>query len=260
MCHGKEPGGDALRPAIFVLWNISRSHGASNAVHVVQFCREAQQERHKSEEGRTCFFIAAHCLTHLSGSPILLLVTSQFIVVAGSRTSRTMTMFGNKKKRAPRSDSSSTEVEISLDSIDKLFSIVVTEAQSLQSIVSVPTVDGEENRDDPVALKRSGSRLADTLRPTSPLPRSRRSALEDRGRVRSCPPSSTRRCQAYSTSPRNRDTSCPPKVKDISSRPPRFSLPATRTTKKPNLVSRAAARTGKLFPRERNTRKIIPAL
>lgn len=162
------------------------------------------------------------------------------------------------KKRAPAAtiDSSPVEVEVSFDMLSQLYSIVVTEASNLQSIVSVPSTaaENEEDKDDDVPDSR---RLADCLRPSSPLPRSRHSALE-RGRSRSLPPmlsSPPQKSQVI------RDISCPPMstTKDLS-RQRRITTRKARN--KPNLVSKTAARaTRRLFGRRKAaTRQIIPAL
>ena len=111
------------------------------------------------------------------------------------------------------------EVEVSLDTLDDLYSIFVTEGSKIQSVVSVPTATtkfgtrssrrrfrggGDITKKNSSLMQQLSSepttkqRLADSLRPLSPNMSDRHSAMEDtpRGRTRdthSCPPTQRRR-------------------------------------------------------------------
>lgn len=185
------------------------------------------------------------------------------------------------------------QVEVSLDLFDKLFSIVVTEATHLQSVVSVPAEDGGPRRrifrknkavnpKDAHMMnvsREAPSRLADSLRPLSPTPKDRHSSAEDsrasRGRGReshSCPPALSRggdRARSGSSSRaianRYRESSCPPP--SSSSRNLGAESQERKSTKRTNpapmkkskdLVSKTASRS-RLFGSMRKAGKVIPA-
>jgi hypothetical protein len=234
-------------------------------------------------------------------------------------------MFQSSKKRTSQSGSSNNnsnnakvEVEVSLDVFSQLYSIVVTEASHLQSIVSVPTQEDNDSVAQHSNKKTHGGsrivasaennppgRLADCLRPSSPAPRVRRhhdsssAAVQERGRSRSLPPTPSsyhRRGGGDSIAQKPRvirDISCPPSFDDHGSastggnqdphnknslKPGAAAIRSHNRTKKPNLVTKTAARaatssssssksnskTKLLFWRPTQkppaTRQIIPAL
>ena len=186
------------------------------------------------------------------------------------------------------------QVEVSLDLLDNLYSIIVTENTRLQSVVSVPNEGGDPRRsnfqknkaakNDPkaaIAMKPSKDapcRLADSLRPLSPTPKDRHSAFEDshsvRGRGReshSCPPALERRRSDFSASRNSvvlaeqyREHSCPPSLRDFDNGQPKqgrkpTTLTSTKFMKKPrDLVSKTASRS-RFFGSLRNVGKVIPA-
>jgi len=197
-------------------------------------------------------------------------------------------MWGKKSKK---DDPSDVEVEVSLDITDNLFSIVVTENSKLQSVVSVPTADStnckqssrrrflqktssSDDLETRMATHAHSHRLADTLRPLSPNMSDRRSAMEDstrgRGRGASCPPAANRHAgrdgpsRETAGAPRLRQQSCPPERlrksggekgdNTSTAKTPRSSRRST-TNKKPNLVTKTAARS-RFFG---VGRKVIPA-
>jgi hypothetical protein len=195
----------------------------------------------------------------------------------------------NVIKKADVEKPQDVQVEVSLDMFDNLYSIVVTEATRLQSVVSVPTEDGGSRRqhlrknktgkNDPEAAlmvklsKAAPTRLADSLRPLSPSPRDRHSASNaPRGREReshSCPPLS--RCQNVSsigrTSAREekyRELSCPPSLsRDLDAEQPKGrknrTVTSSKTMKKSkDLVSKTASRS-RIFGSMRKAGKVIPA-
>ena len=206
-------------------------------------------------------------------------------------------MWGKNSNTSKNASSSDVEVEVSLDLLDNLYSIVVTEGKRLQSVVSVPTESRNrtsrrrflggaivKNSSDDftarmMAADSSSHRLADSLRPLSPNMSDRHSALEDssrdRGRGASCPPSVDRHSRRSFTSrpetPRcQRLQSCPPNnnrrhgknereyvTPEVEARTPRESCRSSCKSKKPNLVSKTASR-NRLFG-STGSRKVIPA-
>ena len=202
-------------------------------------------------------------------------------------------MWGKNVSKSKNASSNDVEVEVSLDLIDDLYSIIVTEGAKLQSVVSVPTesrsrtsrrrflggIVRKNSSDDLTARMASSSsmattshRLADSLRPLSPNMADRHSAFEtssrDRGRGASCPPSIDRR-RSKPELPRVRLQSCPPKhrqekneresviVPESEARIVRETRRTSHNSKKPNLVSKAASR-NRLFG-SNGARKVIPA-
>jgi hypothetical protein len=201
---------------------------------------------------------------------------------SSSRDTRNGALSGRTVKEAD------VEVEVSLDVFDKLYSIVVTENASLQSVVSVPTEETRNRRRKskmtvgtaPSTSMNSqhvaSSRLADSLRPLSPLPQSRHNNPNQRysrGRERdsnSCPPTMNRyssdKSDLHVCSPdqtpqqeRSRERSCPPiqcRRTDISNysvrAPPQNTVPRTGAAfatvpiasnkKSKDFVSKAASR------------------
>lgn len=180
------------------------------------------------------------------------------------------------------------EVEVSLDSQDNMYSIVVSEGSKLQSVVSVPSSSTRGRRrrrfrslakknssEELTASMAAHTRLVDELRPLSPNMSDRHSALEDspRGRrrdVHSCPPAHNRPpcpddgSQSRRGSMSARQQSCPPTQRDNSNisgmeGPVTSKVKTARrsSNKKPNLVSKTAAR-NRLFG-SMKTRKISPS-
>jgi hypothetical protein len=200
-------------------------------------------------------------------------------------------MFQSSKKRTSQSGSNNNnnnnsnnakvEVEVSLDVFSQLYSIVVTEASHLQSIVSVPTQEDNDSVAQRSNKKTHGTRvvvasaennppgrLADCLRPSSPAPRVRHqhhssAAVQERGRSRSLPPTPSsyhRRGGGDSMAQKPRvirDISCPPSFDDHgnastggnhdphnknSLKPGAAAVRSHNKTKKPNLVNKTATR------------------
>lgn len=205
---------------------------------------------------------------------------------------------GSKKKTSPLSKAQKepdVEVEVSLDVTDNLYSIVVTEDTRLQSVMSVPNEDGDPRRsrfqqikaakvDPEVALamklsKAAPCRLADSLRPLSPTPADRHSALEEshstRGRGReshSCPPALDRNRSGFSASRASvdraeqyREHSCPPSLKKFDNGKSKSGhkptkIPSTKSAKKSkDLVSKTASRSRFFGSMLKASHKVIPA-
>jgi hypothetical protein len=116
-----------------------------------------------------------------------------------------------------------TQVEISLDSLGQIYDIIVTDRKKLQSVVSVPrtkrrrtvgdlfhkrtatTTSIHHNTDAAAIITEDKGRLADCLRPASPLrPNQHRSS--------SCPPTLSRGRSGFvrNVAPSRRDCSLPP--------------------------------------------------
>jgi len=229
-----------------------------------------------------------------------------------NNTSSSMRNRSKKSSAQVAKQPAGVEVEVSLDSLDDLYSIFVTEGSKIQSVVSVPTATTKIRTRSGRRLFRGGGditkknsseqlsalmqqlssepttnqRLADSLRPLSPNMSDRHSAMEDtpRGRTRdahSCPPPTQRRRSHRASPPRpehynprrssdsssnnnnsQRMQSCPPPENRQHSNHNVESESGTTTTrnsrrssKKPNLVSKTAAR-NRLFGSL--GRKVVP--
>ena len=180
------------------------------------------------------------------------------------KASSTKTSVNDRPSRGVENESD-VQVEVSLDVFDKLYSIVVTENASLQSVLSVATAE-TLNRDSKnqkikkvTSSRSSGARNSETSRA-----RSRESS--------SCPPpmnrgSSEKTMSSTSSHLRSRESSCPPSISrpnevGTSPRPGNKSVSSSSIAgkKSKDLVSQTALRNRRgFFGTRRKSQKVVPA-
>jgi hypothetical protein len=165
---------------------------------------------------------------------------------------------------------SDVQVEVSLDVFDKLYSIVVTENASLQSVVSVPTAETlKRSRKNQVSSCNVSRRLSGTSRPSANSIRSIHTSpstiktFRSRGReTSSCPPPTNRgsseKTLTTTSTTQHRETSCPPPSTRRSDLEGKKNAPAPCNAgkKSKDLVSKTVSR-NRLFGARRKS-QVVP--